>query len=147
MEEIDRIRELKEQGFYCSQIIMIMALDLQGKSNPDLVRSMNGLTRGLGDAGEICGALTAAACVIGLYAGKGLPEEEEDPRVDFMIQDLVSWFKETNIHRFGGIRCAEILTNDINNRLMRCPLLVAESFQKVKELLVENGFDLSGIQT
>ena len=146
MEDIDRIKELKGQGFYCSQILMIMALDLQGKTNPDLVRSMNGLIRGMGDTGEICGALTAAACVLGLYAGKGLPEEDEQLQVDFMVQDLVNWFKETNIPRYGGIRCEEIITGEISNRMTRCPMLVSESFQKVKELLVENGYDLSGIQ-
>jgi len=146
MEDMERIKELKSQGFFCSQIIMHMALDLQGKSNPDLVRSMNGLVRGMGDSGEICGALTAAACALGLYAGKGVAEEDEDPRLDFMVQDLVSWFKKTNIPRYGGILCREILAGGSNYQLTRCPALVAESYQKIKELLVENGFDLSGIE-
>ena len=146
MDDMERMIELRKQGFFCSQILMLMGLELQGKTNPDLVRSMHGLARGLGDTGEICGALTGAACLLGLYAGKGNPEEGEDPRVDFMVEDLVKWFKAEYIPRYGGIRCEEILAGDPRGQVTRCPVLVAESFQKVKELLVENGFDLSGIE-
>jgi C_GCAxxG_C_C family probable redox protein len=147
MDEMDRVKELKQQGFYCSQIILIQGLEQLGISNPDLVRSMHGLAHGMGYSGEVCGALTSSACLLGLYAGKGTPEEQEDPRVDFMVEDLVKWFKAEFIPRYGGIRCEEILRDDPNSRMTRCPALVIESFQKVKELLVENGFDLSGINT
>lgn len=147
MDEMERIRELKQQGFYCSQIILLLGMDLLGKSNPDLVRSAHGLARGLGDSGEICGALTGAACLLGLYAGKGHSEEPEDPRIDFMVSDLVKWFKDEFIPRYGGIRCDEILTGDPRGLVTRCPVLVSKSFQKAKDLLVENGFDLSGIET
>jgi C_GCAxxG_C_C family probable redox protein len=146
MDDMQRMIELRKQGFFCSQILLIMGLELQGKSNPDLVRSMHGLARGMGDTGEICGALTGAACLLGLYAGKGQPEQPDDPRVDFMVEDLVKWFKAEYIPRFGGIRCEEILEGDPRGQITRCPVLVAESFQKVKDLLVENGFDLSGIE-
>ena len=145
MDDMERMIELRKQGFFCSQILMLMGLELQGKTNPDLVRSMHGLVHGLGDTGEICGALTGAACLLGLYAGKGSPEEGEDPRVDFMVEDLVKWFKAEYIPRYGSIRCEEILAGDPRGQVTRCPVLVAESFQKVKELLVDNGFDLSGI--
>jgi C_GCAxxG_C_C family probable redox protein len=145
MDVMERMVQLKRQGFYCSQIILLLGMDLLGKSNPDLVRSMNGLVRGLGDSGEICGALTGSACLLGLYAGKGTPEEEENPRLDFMVADLVRWFKAEYIPRYGGILCQEILKGDARGLVTRCPVLVSESFQKVKELLVENGFDLSGL--
>ena len=146
MEDMDRMIELKRQGFYCSQILLIMALEMQGKTNPDLVRSMHALSRGLGDNGEICAALTGGVCLLGLYAGKGEPQEVEDPRVDFMVEDLVKWFKAEMIPRYGGIRCEEILATDPRGQVTICPKLVAEVYQKSKELLVENGFDLSGIQ-
>ena len=147
MEDIDRMKELKQKGFFCSQIILIMGLELQGKTNPDLVRSMNALAGGLGFSGEICGALTGGACLLGFYAGKGTPEEPQSPALDFMVQDLVKWFKAEYAPRYGGIRCEEILNGNIQNQPSRCPLLVTETFHKVKELLVENGFDLSGIET
>lgn len=145
MDELERIKELKQQGFYCSQILVILGMDLMGKENPDLVRSMNALAGGIGWSGELCGALTGGACLTGLYAGKGLPEETEDWRLNAMLNDLVSWFEAEVGSQYGGIRCEDILQSDRTNIPTRCPHIVVNTFQKVKELLVENGFDLSGI--
>lgn len=144
MDDLERMREMKAEGFYCSQILMKLGLELQGKENPDLVRAVHGLAGGLGFSGELCGALSGGATLLGLYAGKGLPEEEQDPRLDFMITDLVKWFKQEYGETYGSIRCEDIVGDSGKNMATRCPLIVAGTFQRVKELLVENGFDLAG---
>jgi C_GCAxxG_C_C family probable redox protein len=146
MEDFDQLMTLRKQGFYCSQILVLQGLEMTGRSNPDLVRAMHGLAGGLGFTGELCGALTGGVSLIGLYAGKGTPEQEEDPRLLYMIEDLVRWFKAEYGAQFGGIRCEEILGGVSQNQASRCPVIVAGVLQKVKELLVENGFDLSGIE-
>ena len=146
MEDMERMRSLKQQGFYCSQILLSMGLEMQGKSNPELIRAVHGLAGGLGFTGELCGALSGGATLLGLYAGKGTPEQEEDPRLLFMIEDLVKWFKAEYGEQFGGIRCEEIIAGDSQNTARRCPVMVIGVFQKVKELLVENGYDLSGLE-
>lgn len=145
MNDFDQLMQFRQQGFYCSQMILLQGMEQTGKTNPDLVRAMHGLAGGLGFSGELCGALMGGAALLGLYAGKGTPEQEEDPRLDFMIQDLVKWFKAEYSETFGGIRCEEILAGDAQNRMTRCPLMVSGVIQKVNELLVENGFDLSGL--
>jgi len=144
MEDIEQLMALRKQGFYCSQILILWGLEKMGKSSPDLVRVMHGLAGGMGFSGEICGALTGGASLLGLYAGKAMPEEDEDPRLNFMIQDLVKWFKIEYGQPFGGIRCAEILEGSDPSKLTRCPIMVMGVFQKVQELLVENGYDLMG---
>jgi hypothetical protein len=144
MDDIDQLMALRKQGFFCSQILMIMGLELQGKSNPELVRAMHALAGGIGFTGELCGALTGGACLLGLYAGKGTPDEEDDPRLMFMLGDLVEWFKSEYGQAYGGIHCEEILGKDGRNMGARCPTMVLGVFQKVKELLVENSFDLAG---
>jgi len=48
MSDQDRMIELKRQGFFCSQILMLMALDLQGRENAPLVRATHALAGGLG---------------------------------------------------------------------------------------------------
>jgi len=140
----ERMRELAQEGYYCSQILMIMGLELQGKTNPDLIASMQGLAGGLGFSGELCGALSGGASLLGLYAGKQNPQDEENPLLRFMIEDLVKWFKQEYGEEFGGIRCEELLAGNSMNQMTRCPLMVSGVFNQVKELLVENGFDLSG---
>jgi hypothetical protein len=143
-DEMQHLIELRRQGFFCSQILILLGLELQGKENPDLVRAMQALAGGLGFMGETCGALTGGACLLGLYAGKGTPEQEDDPRLLFMVEDLVRWFKGGYGQEYGGIRCAEIVGEGAGNMTERCRLMVLGTFQKVKELLVENGFDLAG---
>ena len=142
--EMMRMIELGRQGFYCSQILLFMGLEAQGKSNTDLIRVMSALAGGLGFSGDLCGALTGGACLLGLYAGRGLPEEEEDPRLNLMITELVEWFAQEYGRVYGGIRCETILGDDPGAQRTRCPTLVLGTYEKVKALLLENGFDLSG---
>ena len=61
MDELLRMLKLASQGFHCSQILILMGLDAQGKQNADLVRAMEGLAGGVGFCGDICGALTGGA--------------------------------------------------------------------------------------
>ncbi|HYA43326.1 MAG TPA: C-GCAxxG-C-C family protein [Syntrophobacteraceae bacterium] len=143
-DETIRMLQLAHQGFYCSQILLFMGLEAQGKKNPDLIRSMAGLAGGLGFSGEVCGALTGGACLLGLYAGRGAPDEEEDERLNLMISELVEWFSDEYGRKYGGTRCDAILDDDPAGRTTRCPSIVLGTYEKVKYLLAQNDFDLSG---
>jgi hypothetical protein len=144
MDDLNQIKELKAQGFYCSQIILLMGMELQGKVNPDLVKAVQALAGGVGFTGHLCGAFTGGACLLGLYAGKGKPEQEEDERLNLMILDLEDWFTQTTGARYNGLDCDLILDGNRANIPLRCPEIIQGVFQKTKELLVEYGFDLSG---
>ncbi len=141
-DDMIRMIQLGQQGFHCSQILLILGLEAQGKANPDLVRAMNGLAGGLGFSGDVCGTLTGGACLLALYAGRGTPEEEEDERLNVMIQELVDWFTQEYGHQYGGIQCKLILDDNPANRTARCPRMVLGVYERVKVLLIENGFDL-----
>ncbi|HWR41709.1 DVU_1555 family C-GCAxxG-C-C protein [Sporomusa sp.] len=136
--------ELSQAGFYCSQILLIIGLEAQGKENPDVVRAMSGLVGGMGFSGKTCGALTGGVCLIGLYAGKGTAEEMEDSRLNDMVRELVGWFEEEAVSQYGGIACDNILENNPMNRMARCPQLVHKTLEKVEEILSANGYDVSG---
>lgn len=143
-DEFFRMVEIAQQEFYCSQILLMMGLEAQGKTNPDLVRAMAGLVGGLGFSGKNCGTLTGGACLLALYAGKGTTEEVEDSRLNSMIKDLVQWFEQEQGSKYGGIDCQQILGDNTSNRLERCPQIVYQTYEKVKMILFENGYDLSG---
>ncbi len=140
-DEFMRMMELSQQGFHCSQILMIMALEAQGKTDPDLVRAMSGLLGGIGFCGKICGTLTGGTCMIGLYAGKGTAGEEADGRLYLMMGELVEWFEKEYQARYGGITCSDILQDDPRNRISRCPQIVIATMQKVREILAANDYD------
>jgi C_GCAxxG_C_C family probable redox protein len=143
MDELLRMLELSVQGFHCSQILLFLGLESQGKSDPDLIRAMAGLAGGIGFCGDICGALSGGACLIALYAGRGTADEEDHPRLNLMINELVEWFTQEFSDCYGGIHCREILSENPANQTVRCPGIVTRTYQKVKSLLIDNGFGLS----
>jgi len=137
-----RMMELGYNGYYCSQILLLLALETQGNTNPALIRAMGGLAHGSGFAGGICGTLTGAACLLGLYAGKGTDAEYEDERLKYMLKDLGDWFAQTYGSRYGGITCEEIVGDRTEIR-QRCGTIVAETYVKAVQLLNAAGYDLS----
>jgi C_GCAxxG_C_C family probable redox protein len=139
-----RMMELALQGFRCSQILMTMALEAQQRSNPDLVRAVCGLQGGMG-CGKACGALTGACCVLGLFAGKGTPQENGDERLSVMLASLVEWFEQEHGSRYGGIDCTNILEDDPRNQLTRCPQVVLSTFEKLNEILEANDYRLDQV--
>ena len=144
MDRCELANDYHKKGFNCAQSVLLAFGDLTGLPEAQAMSLAGGFGSGTG-TGELCGALSGGATLLGLYAGKGTPEQADDPRLLFMIEDLVKWFKTEYGEPFGGIRCEEIIAGDSQNTTRRCPLMVAGVFQKVKELLVENGYDLSGL--
>jgi hypothetical protein len=131
-----RIQELSLQGFGCSQILAILALEAADEENPGLVRAVSGLHGGLGFTGKLCGALAGGCCVLALRGGgRGAPEEMEDARLQPMIRTLVEWFEAELGGKYGGIDCTTLTGGDPGNRLVRCPELIRAVHAKVQELL------------
>ena len=144
MAELEfRIMDLTLQGLNCSQILALLALEAQGKTNPEMVRSLSALGRGLG-CGKLCGTLSGGCCVLGLYAGRGTAEEIEDSHLSLMLTDLVEWFEETFGERYGGIDCKDIMKDDPALKLARCPEIIIETFRKLTEILENNNYTLDG---
>jgi hypothetical protein len=134
------IIKLAHQGYCCSQMVMQLALDLQGSSNPGLIRSLSGLCHGVVATDGTCGTVTGAACMIAFYAGKGYPEEEPSELLPVMLSELADWFRDYGISRFGGINCSDIVRDNRPDTSV-CGGLVLACFNKALAILMENGFD------
>lgn len=144
MDDIDiRMMELSLKGFGCSQILALLALEGQNRTNPDLVRAMTGLLGGM-FRGKVCGALSGGCCVLALYAGRGDEHEIEDGRLAQMITELTEWFEDEFGSRYGGIDCAMIAGQDLSLRLSRCPEIIGLTFHKIIEILEANNYTLAG---
>jgi C_GCAxxG_C_C family probable redox protein len=141
-DEAFRVMELGLQGFKCSQILALLALEAQENQNPDLVRAMTGLLSGY-SCGKLCGALTGGCCVLGMYAGKDSAECNADPSLGRMLRSYSEWFETEYTPRYGGINCSDIVGDDARNQMKRCPAIVIECWDKLKELLAENDYDVS----
>lgn len=139
-----RIAELLLSGLKCSHVLMKLALEAQGRDDPDVVRAMSGLALGMGQ-GFNCGALTGGCCVLGLIAGRAEEDEADDPRFAALLDDFTGWFHAAARDRFGGIDCADIMKFDPALKQERCPALIGEVWDKLEAILADHGSDLSEI--
>ena len=133
MDAVARIMELSRQGLYCAQIMVQLALDAEGKENPELVQAVRGLCGGFAWSGGPCGVLSGGVCFLSLL-GRELPAEEKIE----LIGQFHAWFRERTAE-YGGEGCRDILAGEPSNQLRRCPLLVREAYEKCAELLSERG--------
>ena len=135
------ILPLVGQGYCCAQILILLALEQQGKENPDLVRSVGGLCYGLGNTGQTCGVLLGGCCALGLYTGTGEPGEPPHPEAKEMVRELTEWFTEYAAD-FGGITCGKILERSGGEPNMPlCGDLAASTFEKVLDILETRSID------
>lgn len=138
MDVFIRLLELSRQGIFCAQIMLELALEMEGKEDPDLIRAMGGLNGGVGDMGGVCGAYTGGICLISYFAGKGEADELEHPEYKSICREFADWFREYTSD-YGGTDCARILNGDPRNKLQRCPGVIRVSYEKCLELLTERG--------
>ena len=73
------IYKLASQGYCCTQILMILVLQAEGRENYDLIRAANGMCVGMQCQGT-CGAISGIIMAFGLYAGRGRPEDERSEK-------------------------------------------------------------------
>jgi len=137
-----RMMRLAQKGYTCSQILILLALEARGEQNPALVRAASGLAYGCGTGKGSCGVLTGGSCVIGLFAGKGSDEEQESEKFMLMLQELSDWFSDHVGGQYGGIECQAIVGEEgPAGTRQRCGAILAETYAKVMEILISNGFD------
>jgi len=139
------IVKLAHEGYCCAQIIVQMALELQGTSNPGLIRAMTGLCHGEVGTQGVCGAYGGAACLIAYYGGKGSATQTVHERLPLMLAELADWFNGYTVHRFGGPNCGDIVGDGEPDRSV-CGGLVGECYGRAMAILTENGIDPTVLQ-
>jgi hypothetical protein len=141
-EMVNRMIQLAEQRYNCSQIMMILALEQESRKNPDLVRAMSGLGDGCGFFRETCGIMTSAASILAWHAGKGADDEKESEKLLPMLEELGDWFQQDIGAKYAGTRCNEIVGDLVgtNDGKQICGSIIFQTFGKVNEILVSNDF-------
>ena len=133
MDAFDRIMELSREGLYCAQIMVQLALDAEGKENPELIEAVRGLCGGFAWSGGPCGALSGGACLLSLL-GRGLDISEREE----LVAEFHRWFAGRTA-QFGGEGCYDITGGDRGNMFSVCPGVIIDSYEKCVELLAERG--------
>ncbi|MDD3846782.1 MAG: C-GCAxxG-C-C family protein [Syntrophorhabdaceae bacterium] len=136
-ERMLEVAKLNGMGYCCTQIMAIMMLRNMGRENPDLVRSLGGLCKGIADSGETCGVLLGGACLISLLLGKGSDDETPKGDLPFAIHDLTDWFERQTRGPYGGKKCRDILAVSPDKKA--CLKLILETYEKVLSILETYG--------
>ena len=141
-EIVMQMIELAEKNYNCSQIMMILAMQREGKENPGLVRAMSGLGDGCGFFNETCGGMTGAASMLAWYAGKGADGEEESEKLLPMLQDIGDWFRQEIGAKYSGTRCKDIAGGLVGTPECKqiCGGIIFQTYNKVNEILESNDF-------
>lgn len=134
---VERMIALAGDGCNCSQIIMKLGLEREGKTNPDLIRTVYGLGDGCGFSNETCGILTGSACLLSWYAGRQPGDEKPSEMLLPMLQELGEWFDEEIRGRYKSTRCKDIVGDLIRtpegNQI--CGGLLLKTYAKTHEIL------------
>ena len=138
-EEFFRLVEMFNQDSYCSQILIKEALANQNKEN-EISSNMAGQENGL--SGRIVVHLPGLH-VLALYAEE-FSLKKGKTHGSIVINELVQWFEGEWGEAYGSIDCQDILEDNPQNRLQRCPQIIFQTNEKIKEILTANGYDLSG---
>lgn len=142
---------LVRQGYCCSQLLILLMLQLRDQENPGLLRAMQGLCHGIGQSDGPCGLLTGGACALGLIAGKGADNETAHPMLTPLLNDYATWFYERVIP-YGGISCGYIAAGlgaaagggaEGAPDPVACGDLLAECWEKILELVQSYDVDVS----
>lgn len=137
-----RLLQLAGENYPCSQIIIMMGLELSQKSDPLLVKAMSGLAGGCRTGACTCGALTGGCCLLGMYGGRSPEDEEPSDNSIAMVIELVDWFEETYARKFGATICDSIknFDDDEEPQPLRCFGITEAVFNKCLEILADNGY-------
>jgi len=105
-ETKSRTLELFDERFNCGQSVikaMTEALEMPPIQSTELIRAATVLGAGMSQQGRDCGALQAAAWVLGIKYGTVDPSQPRKPTYD-KVRELYKMFEQ----RFGSVLCSDL---------------------------------------
>lgn len=144
MSKSEKAADYMRNGYNCSQSIMKAYAADAGLPEGDMVKMASVLGGGIGRMGHVCGAVSAAAIILGMRFGSTDNTSLESKENAYSKgRDLIERFADEN----GSIMCRDILGYDISSQeeLMRareaqvfmekCPKFVASAAKILEDLL------------
>jgi hypothetical protein len=132
MNTTERIHEEKLiKKHCCSEGVLNMALEDLGyepEARLPLIKAMGAFCGGLHE-GLACGALCGAKAALFLTEG------DYEKAHDELGPELMRWFKE----RFGSWNCNELLEGDMSRRTTLCPIIMEDTYIKLRDMLEDIG--------
>lgn len=119
---VEAVEDLMLSGLCCTQVLVEMALDETGRSDPLMVAAVAPLCAGMA-VGGACGALSGGLLALSIL-------RHQEPVDETAARRYVEWFAE----EFGSTECRDLVAEDPVARAERCPTITAAAFAKAREL-------------
>jgi C_GCAxxG_C_C family probable redox protein len=146
MDKTTKALTLFESGFNCCQSVLAPFCRELGLDEDTTLKLTSGMGGGA-KSGELCGAVSAAAMVLGMANGYGLRmDADAKEKTTDLTREFVSRFRE----RHGSSCCRELLGHCMSDEAERalikekgltdtlCPGLVSSSVEILEEMLAPN---------
>ncbi|MBR3836192.1 MAG: C_GCAxxG_C_C family protein [Clostridia bacterium] len=105
-ERVERAVELFKSGFNCSQSVFAAFAGEFGMDEETALKVSAGLGGGVGRSREVCGAVSAAAMLVGFkYGATDGDDAEAKQRCYQVVQQIIAEFRQDN----PSIVCRELL--------------------------------------
>ena len=107
-DHAERAKALFLEGYNCAQSVFCAFTDVTGLDLATAARLSSSFGGGLGRLREVCGAVSAAAMVLGLAKGYDRPGDDALKKRHYaLVRDFVERFRAES----GSYNCRELLTN------------------------------------
>ena len=142
---------LFREGYNCAQAVFCAFTDVTGYDRDTSARMASSFGGGLGRLRETCGAVSAAALVLGVVLGYDDPADREAKKRHYaLVREFAERFRALN----GSISCRELLTlagidpeaggepearDEAYYRRRPCPRLVRDAARILDAILAERG--------
>ena len=132
---VQRARSFRERGYNCAQAVACSFAQEVGMDEQTLFRMVEGLGGGMGFHKATCGAVSAAAVLVGLFSSAGIVDQDAKKATYNQIGAIVDSFYAKN----KSLVCRELLGEDTQIVLRSCDgcvedvvLLVHKMLQKIE---------------
>lgn len=103
--------ESAENGFLCSEAVLMAISESLGIENELIPRIATGFGAGVARSGELCGALSGGIIALGIVFGRSKDEGgRSGPDIYWFSGELLSKFREL----YGEVQCSTLLRLDLN---------------------------------
>ena len=139
MNHVERAMELTRGGYNCAQGVFAAFSDITGVSESDALRIAAGLGGGV-RAGEVCGAVSGAALVLGaVYPFTASSDKDAKYRIANLAKDFCARFKE----KYGTLTCTGLLerTAREEKRYRYCIDYVRDCAEQLEQMMAEQAAD------
>ncbi|NOQ25685.1 MAG: hypothetical protein GQ564_10030 [Bacteroidales bacterium] len=147
MTRSEKALEYFNNGFNCSQSVIISFSDILEIEEEKALRIAAGFGGGMGGMQETCGAVTGSIMVIGFLKGKY--KDGDDDSKD-LTNELIKEFTRKFIDRYKSINCKKLIDVDLSTKegkdkaveedvfAKKCTTFINHAVELLEEILIVN---------